>query len=138
MHELTTPAWDPSMRFGHADVDADHQRVLGILARFHTLTDQAKVSDALHDAFHELMAYAFHHFSAEEAFLLAKGYPELEAHREAHRRILLSLTDVAQEMMQPDQHAGALARRVHAMVLEHIQGPDRDSAHYLQTLGHAP
>lgn len=135
MIDSASPDWDPSMRFGDAGVDADHRHVLGILARFQALWGQDKATDALHDTYHELMAYAFDHFTVEEAFLQNKAYPELQAHREAHRRILLDLTDMAEELMQPGVQAGALARRIHALVLDHVQGPDRDCARYLQQLG---
>ena len=122
------------MRFGHAELDAHHRHILGLLARLQALATQPQVSDALHDVYHELMAYAFDHFNTEEAFLAAQRYPGLAAHREAHRDILLSLTDVAQELMQPGLNAGALAQRIHALVLAHFQGPDRDCAQYLQSL----
>lgn len=132
MLDMHLAALDPAMRFGHAELDAHHRHILGILDRLQALSTQDRVSDALHDAYHELMAYAFDHFNTEEAFLLHQGYPGLQAHREAHRRILLSLTDMAQDLMQPGLNAGQLAQRMHAMVLDHFQGADRECARFLQ------
>ena len=133
MSEYAPLVWGPSMRFGHQKLDADHRQVLSILLRLQSLFGQERVTDDLHDVFHELMAYVFGHFQTEETFLQAKGYPGLAAHREAHRDILLTLTDVAQELMQPGLNGGALAQRIHTLVLAHFQGPDQDSVRFLQS-----
>lgn len=124
------PATD--LHFGHAELDSQHQQLLGLLATFNALARHPQVTDALHDAYHELMNYVFHHFALEEDWLARHGYPALQAHQESHRLILIALTQMAEELMQPDTDARALVRRLQAMAQEHLDGPDHDCAQFLQ------
>lgn len=84
-------AWDDSLAVGDERVDADHRRMIELIARLEeaarTEVDCAAIGRTLVD----LADLCHAHFAREEALQRSVGYPEAEEHRLAHLMLLKRL-----------------------------------------------
>jgi len=76
--------WKDHYRINYKEIDAAHQGLLGILNRVIDLVDQRADPGEVSGIVRELAAYAQDHFTREERYLQAAGYPELGAQRAEH------------------------------------------------------
>lgn len=77
--------WNPSFTVGNAAMDEQHRNLLDQCNRLADLCaadgGNAPADDAFTTAYAQLMNTARAHFAAEEALLVAGGYPEIENYR---------------------------------------------------------
>ncbi len=91
--------WTEAMSVGHADLDRDHQRLIGILNHLGInieLGNRSIVEFILDD----LADYAQVHFQREERHLEELGFPELERHRSIHQSITHRIEDAKWKYFQ--------------------------------------
>lgn len=90
--------WTPAMSVGLSELDDDHKQLFYLINR---LSDQAasEVSgQAVRDCLFALMRYAERHFSREERVMAACGYPQLDEHRERHKRFVGRITKITEAL----------------------------------------
>jgi len=81
---LTHIQWKERYNIDYKEVDAQHRRLLDILNQLLDLVQCKRPADEISIVFHRLCAYALDHFSLEEHYLEASGYPGLARQREDH------------------------------------------------------
>ena len=83
------PQWTDDLSVGLHAIDSQHKQLISISQALHTaiLTDQGE--EAVKETFKALEAYVSRHFSDEEDFMCAIGYPDLEQHKAQHKQLLL-------------------------------------------------
>jgi len=75
--------WDESLAVGVAEIDEQHQAIIGLINDLAARQGQAEEADAA-KALTFLRAYLHDHFDLETELMLDLGYPELDAHRQQH------------------------------------------------------
>lgn len=92
------------MRVGHPVIDADHQRLIGIVNQFaeastvHTLFEGSAPSDCaklMHETLRSLIAYTKEHFAREEKIQRECMYTYHEMHVHEHRALVIQLEEIA-------------------------------------------
>ncbi len=90
--------WAETLSVGVPIIDADHKRLLGLVAEviqaYNSGLDHAtllRLADAL-------IEYTRHHFSREESFLEEVSYSQLAEHRKEHAALAADLDEVRQRM----------------------------------------
>jgi hemerythrin-like metal-binding protein len=85
MDDSTLVEWEPKYSVGVELIDGQHQKLFRLVNNLHRacVNDDA-IKENFSDALHTAVDYVVKHFGAEEKFLAALGYPELEAHRKMH------------------------------------------------------
>lgn len=84
---MTLLRWRESMSIGDPAVDADHQRLIGILNRLHYMRLAGDERAAIDTVLDDLVHYTRYHFGREEALMQAAAYPGFQSHRRLHREL---------------------------------------------------
>jgi hemerythrin-like metal-binding protein len=89
--------WSERFSVGVAELDAQHRRLIAIINRLLESAELKLESEILSDTFNELTQYALEHFRLEEQMMRAVGYPDLEAHQNAHESFLVRVAELGME-----------------------------------------
>lgn len=87
--------WQDSYSVGHAVIDGDHQRLMGIFNRLAAEAANGASEDVLNDIFFDLVDYVEQHFAREEILFLNARYPDAEKHMLLHRALEAQVHDMA-------------------------------------------
>ncbi len=126
-------AWDESMSVGVGILDDDHKRLLDMFNGLLKTGVATRTKDDLIPLLQSLRDYTDVHFRREEAFMERHGFPDLEAHKAAHRYFVDEVGKLTGEL--GDSHAMML--RIDLILLlkdwliEHIQTIDKRYQPYL-------
>lgn len=124
--------WDASMATGVESIDEQHQLLLEMLNELHEKMNLGEARQAVLDALQGLRAYTAFHFQDEERLLLEKGYPELEAHKQAHQEFVSKLDGFQEVVNQDSLMAGLeLLHFLKKWLTGHIKGTDMEYARWL-------
>jgi hemerythrin len=131
--------WTESYSVGDPLMDAYHhiffQTILDLGNNLHTLSP-----GLLEERIAFLVNYAGTHFDSEEHLMEGCGFPDIEAHRQAHQRFKERLLAL-QDQYQAD-HSPALAEELLAMthdwLKQHILGEDMKYKPFLRRLRPCP
>ena len=125
--------WDDSMSVGVGILDNDHKRLLEMFNGLLKTGVATKSKDDLIPLIEGLRDYTNVHFRREEAFMERHGFPDLEAHKAAHRYFVDEVEKLAGELS--GDHTMML--RIDLILLlkewliEHIQTTDKQYQPYL-------
>jgi hemerythrin len=121
------PQFDSSFLVGIEQIDQEHRRLFEIAARVHdALNSPATNVDDTSAAIVDLLDYTTTHFTNEEALMEAARYPELEAHRQLHRRLLAKARDMEIRAMGQESYLPLeLSQFLGHWLIDHIQTEDR-------------
>ena len=86
---VKTIQWKESYSVGNETIDFQHKKLIGMINRM-ILNEGTNVdSEIISDVLSGMIGYAGSHFNAEEAYMEQIGYPELEMHKEEHKKFKL-------------------------------------------------
>lgn len=129
--------WRNAMSVGQSTIDDDHKVLFAIINEFEASPDFASAEQAAR----KLYRYSQEHFRREESLQQLMRYPEADAHRREHKRILDALTEVIKgHFLQKDaapQQAAAIARLTELMrswIVDHVMTTDRKMTPFLSRL----
>lgn len=83
--------WDEKYSVGHARIDHEHQVFVDLIINVSRAEDQHSSKDRVMRLLIELRKYAEFHFYSEENIMLDHDFPEYDAHRQEHVRLLCEL-----------------------------------------------
>jgi len=103
--------WGQHMTVGFAELDADHERIIGALNALVDAHDRHLGRDLVDRLFGELMATVLGHFVREERVMAESGYPGLAYHAGEHQRLRQRLEQLqAGEIHETDETMRANVR----------------------------
>jgi hemerythrin len=118
--------WGPSLLLGVAEIDEQHQGLVGLINRLHEV-NATEPSQAEMDAiFADLMAYTKVHFATEEELMRRHSYPGLAEHQTEHRRFIKVLGEF--QVQYQKGHRGVIAvmlRFLREWLAHHIPETDK-------------
>jgi hemerythrin len=126
-------AWDKSMSVGVETLDHDHKRLLELFNELLSSGIANRSKEDLSSLLQELADYTETHFSREELCMEKGGYPDIEAHKQAHRYFVDEVERQKAEFSDSD----AVMLRIDLILLlkewllEHIQGVDKKYTPYV-------
>jgi len=105
--------WNDSLKLGIAVVDAQHERLIGIVNRLHEATLEGKAAEIVSEILDELIIYTATHFSMEEKYFAQFEYADAEEHKQEHTALIERVNAFADEYANcaPGERS-ALARQV--------------------------
>ncbi|TAN57884.1 MAG: bacteriohemerythrin [Magnetospirillum sp.] len=86
--------WDETLAVGDAAIDADHRRMMALIAELESAATGTADCGAVGRTLAELTQLTAEHFAREEALQAAVGFPDLDAHRTSHEMLLKRLDAV--------------------------------------------
>lgn len=94
--------WDQKFEIGHERIDFEHRIFLGLIADLDTAVSAGASKERLSRITREVEAYARFHFLSEENIMIDAGYPDYDAHRCEHKRLLALLEDRAYSFLHDE------------------------------------
>lgn len=128
--------WSEDLRVGVADVDHQHQKLVAMVNELHTAMQKGHGKDILGSTITGLIDYTVVHFSTEERYFDAFGYPDAAVHKTQHQGFVERVTDFQQGF---DEDRLMLSIDVmdflSTWLVEHIKGSDRTFGPFLNERG---
>jgi len=95
--------WKEEYATGIDEVDDEHKDLIDVINRLHDLllADDAKLT--VPAFFDRLLKGVTAHFALEERIMGESDYPELEAHRQDHDRLLDEIRDLVEAFRQAEE-----------------------------------
>lgn len=87
-------AWNESLALGDPAIDADHRRMIALIADLEAAAGGAFAVADVAGILRELAQLCREHFTREEALQRAAGYPDADGHRTAHEMLMKRLESV--------------------------------------------
>ncbi len=119
--------WLPVLEMGHDDIDRDHREAVEegnhLVRLLNARTDWPETLRLLRQA----RDRSTRHFANEDAILKRAGFPGADAHRRAHRRILVELNAIVAELeivADPQPHHWERAHAPRNLLVDHCLHDD--------------
>jgi hemerythrin len=119
------------LRLGIVSLDGEHSFQITLLRALRDAAAGADRKQAL-ELIDQLDDYTNMHFFFEETLMIQRGYPDHEAHRREHNRLIEELRILRQAVTAPGERAPLPeAGTVEQWLLRHIQTFDRALATFI-------
>ncbi len=119
-----------------SQMDEEHQKLIEIMNNLHHKNELRRGKSELSKIIQELYDYVVFHFQSEETYLLSIQYPNLEAHKKIHVKLLLELKHF--QLEYDLQNSSTLNARffefLEMWLSSHIQHFDKDYSLFLKSL----
>ncbi len=123
--------WDDSYSVGHAEIDAQHKKLIAILGDFFDALKEANATDAQATLLEEFVAHAREHFAYEERELQGVDYHDLVSHRRQHEAQLVMIEEFYDTFHSDKRHRCTLMIQfLKKRFLDHIKDMDMAYARY--------
>lgn len=118
-------SWDPLLDCGDATIDEQHKALVTTINRLDAAHAWGTGKEVMAFVLDELEIYATVHFETEERLFAARGYPEAEAHKAAHRRFAEQILEIRREFEAGDEEAvGRLLETLGSWLVRHVADED--------------
>ncbi|MDP1830944.1 MAG: bacteriohemerythrin [Geothrix sp.] len=125
--------WKDRYSIHFREIDAQHRGLLDLLNELIDLLGDRCDPQPVARIFHALCDYALTHFSSEERYMQAAGYPKLEEHRQEHAAFVARVLELSQAYDPGDpQLVDQTLEFLKHWYLDHIIKSDQDYAPFLQ------
>lgn len=95
---MTFFEWTDELSIGVELIDSQHKRLIEIINEYHEAVQSGRSEQAVRIAIGNLINYAGTHFSAEEKLMQEHNYPQLELHRQMHKRLTEDVIRFAEKL----------------------------------------
>ena len=117
--------WKAEYCLGLAEIDAQHASLVALINRIWKSIIDKSEAPAVLSIVDELEKYTIAHFSAEENFMRATGYPGLAAHHLAHQEFVTRIAEEKKRAQITGSLSIDLAHFLRDWLLNHILVADR-------------
>ena len=127
-----------ALALGVEAMDSEHHRLAMLFKEFAAAIQEEGSSERACTIMQEALALANEHFEHEEELMAATAYPAAEEEKFHHRNLRLQITTlVGDTLSMPACNQVVLENLVviERLLVDHINGPDRDLAVYLNAHG---
>lgn len=121
--------WTPTMSVGVEILDDDHKKLFDMInSLIGKDNERVRSRDKLRNLLDELGDYTNVHFSREEEYMERCGYPDLDAHRDAHQNFVRQVQDLRRDF----EESSEIMLRIDLILLlkdwllDHIQATDQE------------
>lgn len=117
-------------------MDDHHRKLFEMGANLQAAIEARKGPAATEEALNFLIDYTRYHFAEEVALLKKHGYPDLDAHRQRHRRLIEQIVDLEKNLeLSGYQTTIDLANFFQEWIVNHILTEDRKYGTFLNQRG---
>ena len=124
--------WSKKYEIGHARIDFEHQIFVDLIVRIHDAAKSGEDKDYLQRLLYELRKYAEFHFISEENIMYAIHYPEYEAHKLLHHKLLERYSQKTIEIELEEQTIDDFLTFLKDWFINHTLKEDSKIAAYVQ------
>ncbi len=118
--------WSPDYSVNIKTIDEQHQELVNILNRLFNAVSKREGDRAIAGILDALLSYTQTHFTLEERLMEQANYPEYEAHKLEHRKLIEQLDQLCKKHLLEEKHIYfEMMSFLKSWLKEHIQGVDR-------------
>lgn len=105
---MATVEWTTVLDIGLPTLDEQHKKLISYFSTLLLAIEDGKGEEVLAELFEKLLDYTTSHFSEEEQYMTLIGYPEIDAHKAAHKKLLIDVGHFREKLLTggdvtPDQ-----------------------------------
>lgn len=90
--------WSNDLSVGIEEIDIQHQTLVELVNEMHQAIHDRHGNDVVFDILNRLAEYTRIHFAVEESLMRILGYPDYEAHKEEHIKLIDTVQDLVQKV----------------------------------------
>lgn len=121
--------WKPEYATGIHNIDHQHKEVVKIITLYEKISEDKASWREAHSLILLTTEFMEFHFSVEESLMRLLPYPDRDAHRAEHQRVLEHISDIERRMLREDMH-DRLAPLMRHCLFGHIVAGDKRLAQY--------
>lgn len=135
--KITVPRfiWSDEYALDINDMDGEHKILINKINYLAERIEEANggTNSIIVEAFTDLANYTIEHFSDEEKFMSTFNYPQLEGHKEIHRRLVKTVLEFKDKIIEGSYDPMALMNFLNDWLVSHILNVDmKYSQYYLE------
>ena len=118
--------WEEKFSVGFQQIDVEHRILFSLYNQLLSDCERNQGAAVIGDSLDKLLAYTKTHFAHEEQILEEKGYSQLSAHKEAHKK-LVEQVEALRDRYYTSQDEGVARETmdfVHDWLTKHVLGVD--------------
>ena len=124
--------WKDDYSVGIDSIDQQHKKLLNLINQLQTAVDYSTGEQFEREALDELVDYTKTHFIYEEGLLRDNEYPDYEAHKLIHEKMIKKVEEVLSEYEKDhDTAMSNAAEFLKDWLIKHINGTDKEYSEYL-------
>ena len=125
--------WADDMVIDGGPIDADHQRLVGLVNDLHTATSNGEGQAVVAEILNSLIKYTKSHLQAEEALMQRIHFPNIEGHKNGHAKFVADLDAL---MAKYEKGSITVAAQLSTVLRDwlslHIRRNDKELVKYLK------
>ena len=128
--------WKDEYSVGIKSIDQQHKKLIHLINQLKTAVKYSTGEEFEREALDEVVRYTKTHFSYEEDILQQNGYPDFEAHKAQHEKMIARVNEVLAEYEKNSDSAmeNALSY-LSEWLINHINGTDKEYSHFMISRG---
>ncbi len=125
--------WTDKMNLGIELIDSQHQMLVNYINALYRGMQEHKADSVMQELLNDLMNYTDTHFTTEEQYFCHSDYPDVEKHKEIHRKFVAKIKDYSDKLRRGEAMVSIdLLEFLKDWLLGHIQGTDRQYVPYVK------
>jgi hemerythrin-like metal-binding protein len=128
--------WSTQYSVGIAAIDAEHQKLIGLLNDLHAAMLQGRGRAVMGKVLDGLSAYTVSHFAHEENLMRLHSFPGYAAHKAEHDKLVKQVKSLQEEFREGNATISLeVMTFLQNWLVNHIVGVDRKYTAHLQAAG---
>jgi hemerythrin len=127
--------WTPDLSVGIGEIDVQHRKLVRKINEISEAVDASKGREDIEEAIKYFEIYSGDHFRTEEGYMTLYNYPEYQAHKKDHDKIMKDMADVRERFSGGRADAKEvydLSRSVAEWFVDHMKTTDSRMAIFLR------
>ena len=118
--------WSTKLSVGVFQLDADHVILIGLINQLYDAMSEGHGQQLTKTILATLKEYTVSHFSREEALMKEQKYPDYEAHKEHHKKLISQLNEfmARHAAVNTSVTPPEMAQFLQGWLINHIQKAD--------------
>lgn len=128
--------WKDEYSVGINSIDQQHKKLIHMINQLQTAVKYSTGEEFEREALNELVDYTKTHFTYEEGMMEQNGYPDFEAHKAQHVKMIKKVEEVLAEYEKDSDTAmeNALSY-LSEWLINHINGTDKEYSSFMISKG---
>jgi hemerythrin len=121
--------WKTEFATGIHNIDHQHKEIVEIITLYEKISEDETRWHEAHPLVLRTRDFMEFHFSVEDSLMRLLPYPDCDAHRAEHQRVLQHIADIERRMLRENMH-DRLAPMMRHCLFGHIVAGDKHLAQY--------
>ena len=130
--DRTRIEWKDAYSVGIQSIDDQHKRLIDLMNNLETVVKYSPGEEFERKCLAALVDYTKTHFAFEEELMSKYGYPDFEAHKAQHEKMIVKVNEfVADYEKHPEKTIKAALHFLEQWLIRHINGTDKEYSEFL-------